>query len=159
MNAILLLVLLALGWVSLTGGFTLPNLLLGAAIAALVLWVFRHRLVRPPRFGRLFSIAALALLFIRELLLSALGVARLVLTPNIGRHLKPAIIAFPLTAASDAEITLLANLITLTPGTLSVDVSPDRKRLYVHVLSLRSREALIENISRGFENKVMDVFR
>ena len=60
----------------------------------------------------------------------------MVLTPDLRGSLRPAIVAFPLTVKSDAEITLLANLITLTPGTLSVDVSEDRAVLYVHVLTL-----------------------
>ena len=159
MNAISLLVVLAIGWIVATGHFTLPNLVLGAAVAGLVLVVFRERLARPPRFSRFLPVAALALVFVRELLLSALGVARLVLTPNLQRHLRPAIVAFPLTARGDGEITLLANLITLTPGTLSVDVSRDGRHLFIHVLSLRSREALIREIQRGFERRVMDVFR
>jgi len=56
-----------------------------------------------------------------------------VLTPDMKSVLRPAIIAFPLTIKSDAEITLLANLITLTPGTLSVDVSEDRSDLRVFI--------------------------
>jgi len=53
---------------------------------------------------------------------------------------------------------LLANLITLTPGTLSVDVSQDRSLLYVHTLTLSTREALIADIAGGFEAKVREVF-
>ena len=60
-------------------------------------------------------------LFVKELILSALKVAWLVLQPRI--NIRPAIIAYPLTVTTDAQITLLANMITLTPGTLSVDVS------------------------------------
>ena len=159
MNAAFLLVVLAVGWMAVSGAFTLPNLLLGAAISALVLFIFRHRLAQPLAFSRIGRVLALALPFIRELLWSAIGVARLALTPDLASHLKPAIIAFPLTATTDAEITLLANLITLTPGTLSLDVSADRRQLYIHVLSLSSREQLIGGIAGGFEKKVMDVFR
>jgi multicomponent Na+:H+ antiporter subunit E len=53
---------------------------------------------------------------------------------------------------------VLANLITLTPGTLSIDVSPDRSVLYVHALALDSRESLIADIAGGFEAKVREVF-
>ena len=59
----------------------------------------------------------------------------------------------------DAEITLLANLITLTPGTLSVDVSDDRKYLYVHSIDCSDVEALIDDIRNGFERKILEVFR
>src|SRR5690606_38861513 len=113
----------------------------------------------PRLLRRLRRIGALAALFVYELFLSAVRVGVLVARPNLRAHLKPAIIAFPLTVTSDREITLLANLITLTPGTLSIDVSEDRKVLYVHAISVEDREALIRDIASGFEARVMEVFR
>jgi multicomponent Na+:H+ antiporter subunit E len=100
---------------------------------------------------------SLLLLFVRELILSALKVAWLVLQPKL--RVRPAIIAYPLTVTSDAQITLLANMITLTPGTLSVDVSADRKTLYVHAIDLESKEALIGDVAAGFERKILEVTR
>ena len=92
-------------------------------------------------------------------MVSAVRVAFVVLHPNLKSVLKPAIVAVPLTVKSDAEITLLANLITLTPGTLSIDVSEDRRLLYVHVLHLADRQALIADIAGGFERKIAEVFQ
>ena len=100
---------------------------------------------------------SLILLFMRELILSALRVAWLAVQPRI--RIRPAIIAYPLTVTSDAQITLLANMITLTPGTLSVDVSEDRKWLYVHAIDIESKEALIGDIAAGFETKILQVTR
>lgn len=159
MNAVPLIIALALGWTAVTGSLTVPNLLLGAVLGTLALLLLRIRFSSPKLLPWLGHILALMLLFVRELLLSAIRVALLVLTPDLKSRLKPAIIAFPLTAASDAEITLLANLITLTPGTLSIDVSADRKAIYVHVLSLRDRETLVRDIAQGLEAKVIEVFR
>lgn len=102
---------------------------------------------------------ALAVLFFYELSLSALRVGVLVLSPDLKSRLKPGIIAFPLTVKSDVEITLLANLITLTPGTLSVDVSKDRKILYVHAIAVPSKQALIREIASGFEARILEVFK
>ncbi len=159
MNLLLLTLVFALGWAAATGSFTLPNLLLGAVVGGAGLFVIR-RFVSPARvLPRVLRIVSLALLFIGELVLSALRVARLVLRPDVNAHIRPAIVAFPLTATSDAEITLLANLITLTPGTLSVDVSEDRRLLYIHVIHLTDREAFIREIATGFEAKVMGAFR
>ena len=90
-------------------------------------------------------------LFVRELVLSALQVAWLVIQPKL--KLRPGFIAYPLTVTSDAQITLLANLITLTPGTLSVDVSDDRKTLFIHALDIPDREALGGRIAAGFETR------
>ncbi len=54
---------------------------------------------------------------------------------------------------------MLANLITLTPGTLSVDVSEDRRFLYIHAIDLADRQALIDDIRTGFERRVMEAMR
>ena len=153
-----LLLILTLAWVAVTGAVTAPNLLLGFGLALLATWLLRRTFALPPMGRRLVAILALAGLFVRELLVSALRVARLVLTPNLASRLRPAIIAFPLSVTSDLEITLLANLITLTPGTLSIDVSHDRRMLYVHVLTLGDREALIAELAQGFEARVKAVF-
>lgn len=103
------------------------------------------------------KILALAWLFVVELVVSAVKVSLFALSPKL--RLRPAIVAYPLTVTSDAEITLLANLITLTPGTLSVDVSADRKTLFIHTLDMTDREELIGTIAGGFETKVLEVFR
>ena len=100
---------------------------------------------------------ALILLFVKELILSALRVAWLAVQPRI--TIRPAIVAYPLTVTTDAQITLLANMITLTPGTLTVDVSDDRKWLYVHAIDIESREALIGSIAAGFETRILRVTR
>jgi len=96
-------------------------------------------------------------LFVRELILSAIKVAWLAVQPKM--RLRPAIVAYPLTVTTDAQITLLANLITLTPGTLSVDVSDDRRTLYIHAIDVETLEAVIGDIASGFETKVLEVLR
>jgi len=158
MNLAVAILALALGWAAMTGNFSPLNLLLGAAVAGLALWFLRVQLSAPRVWRRSVRFARLVGLFFYELLVSAIKVALLVIRPNLSAHLRPAIIAFPLTEKSDAEITLLANMITLTPGTLSIDVSADRRVLYVHVLSLKSRDALINGIAAGFEKQVIEVF-
>lgn len=150
---------LALIWTTITSTFTLGNLILGGLVGFVALWVVRGRISEPTLFRRLGRIIALAGLFLYELALSAIRVAILVLRPNMHAHLRPGIIAFPLTAKSDPEITLLANLITLTPGTLSVDVSEDRRFIYVHALDVPDKDALIADIASGFEAKIMEVFK
>lgn len=150
---------LALGWAAATGDFSFLNLLFGAVIAGLGLFVVRDRVQGPRLLGRAMRVLSLAALFVYELFLSAIRVALLVLRPDMRRHLRPAIIAFPLTVKSNAEITLLANLITLTPGTLSVDVSDDRRHLYIHAINCVDREQLIHDIASGFEAKVSEAFR
>lgn len=149
---------LAFAWAMMTGAFTVPNLLFGGLIGIFASLLLRDRIRSAYLARRCVRIVRLTLLFIYELLLSAIKVALLVLRPDMKNHLHPAIIAFPMTAKSDAEIALLANLITLTPGTLSIDVSEDRRTLFVHVLSLRDKESVILDIQNGFERRVLEVF-
>jgi multicomponent Na+:H+ antiporter subunit E len=158
MNPLMTVIVLALVWAAISGTFSGLNLLLGAAIAAVAVLMLRGSLAQGRSLRRLRSVISLALMFLYQLVASAIRVAIVVLTPDMKSVLRPAIIAFPLSVKSDAEITLLANLITLTPGTLSVDVSEDRSLLYVHTLTLDTREALIAEIASGFEAKVREVY-
>lgn len=158
MKVALLIVTLALIWGTITASFSALNLLLGAGLGVVVALLLRQSLTGQVSLRRMRAALALGALFLRELIISAVRVSLIVLTPNLKSALRPAIIAFPLSVKSDAEITLLANLITLTPGTLSIDVSDDRSTLYVHVLALSTREELIAEIAGGFEIKVRELF-
>jgi multicomponent Na+:H+ antiporter subunit E len=143
-------------WGAISASFTPANLVLGFAAGALSLWLIRRELLPVTYPLRPLRLLLLALLFFRELAVSATKVAILVLRSNMA--LKPGIFAYPLTVKSDFEITLLANLITLTPGTLSVDVSDDRKVLYVHALDCADPGALRQDIARGFERRIREAF-
>lgn len=158
MNPATVVVVLALIWAGISGTFSGLNLLLGVAIGSLAVLLLRRDFGPPRQLRKLRNIASLTLMFIYELGASAVRVAVVVLTPDIKSAVQPAIIAFPLSVKSDAGITLLANLITLTPGTLSVDVSEDRSLLYVHALAFGTREQLIADIAGGFEAKVLGIY-
>ena len=159
MNPAFLVILLALGWSGITGNFSGLNLLFGAAIGGVAVLLLRDQLSSPLALRKVRNVAGLAVLFFYELVMSAIRVALVVIRPDIEAALRPAIIAVPLTVKSDAEITLLANMITLTPGTLSIDVAEDRSVVYVHALDMQDREALIADIAGGFERKVREVFQ
>ncbi|MEK1933474.1 MAG: Na+/H+ antiporter subunit E [Pararhizobium sp.] len=156
MRLIIVNLLLTLVWVAVTGSVTLHNLALGFLIGALSLLLVREQLPASLHRARPVKVLLLAGLFFKELTLSAIKVALMVLRPNM--RLRPGIFAFPLTITRDFEITLLANLITLTPGTLSVDVSDDRKTLYVHALDCHDPAAERRAISTGFERRIREAF-
>jgi len=158
MNIAALTLVLAFVWAAITGTFTLLNLLLGAAVGIVALFVLRTSLAPPRRLLQVRRIISLAALFFYELLMSAIKVAMIVVSPRLREKLRPGIIAVPLDVKSNAEITLLANLITLTPGTLSIDLSEDRSKLFVHVLTLDTPEAVIADIKGGFEKKIREVY-
>ncbi|RFC62668.1 Na+/H+ antiporter subunit E [Fulvimarina endophytica] len=149
--------ILALIWVIVTGSFTFLNLVFGFLLGAAALFLIRFQVGDRKHFLRAWLVAKLALFFLVELMRSAWKVATLVLYPNM--NLKPGIFAYKLRAETDFEITLLANMITLTPGTLSVDVSDDRSTLYVHALDCSDPSANRADIHNGFEKMILEAFR
>ena len=157
MTRLVVLLFFTLTWTAVTGSFTPLNLGFGLVLSGLALFLIREN-VQPSRIAvRPLKVLALTILFFKELALSAFKVAVLVVQPKM--DLKPGIFAFPLRVDRDFEITLLANLITLTPGTLSVDVSDDRRFLYVHALDCADPQATIRDIANGFEAKILEAFR
>jgi multicomponent Na+:H+ antiporter subunit E len=158
-NVALLTFILALGWALATGNFSVLNLLLGALVAGAALFLIRTEVTRPRALTRLRRFISLAGLFLYELILSAVRVGLLVLRSDVRARLTPGIVAFPLTLKRPAEITLLANLITLTPGTLSLDISEDGRLLYVHAIDIKDRDALITEVANGFERKIVEAFQ
>jgi multicomponent Na+:H+ antiporter subunit E len=152
-------IVLAIVWAAVTGGLSAPNILLGAVVAALALILLRDRFRSRGGAGRALRMVSLGFLFLRELVLSAISVAAWTLRPDAATAMAPAIIAFPLSVKRDIEITLLANLITLTPGTLTIDVSADKTHLYVHALHCPDPAALKRQIAEGFERKIIEAFR
>ncbi|NDW03764.1 Na+/H+ antiporter subunit E [Jiella pacifica] len=157
MTLFLINIVLAFVWTIVTGSFTLLNLGFGFFLGAASLYLIRREIGTVGYVGRIFRIGALFLLFLSELFKSAWRVAATVLSPKM--DLKPGIFAYRLQVKDDFEITLLANLITLTPGTLSVDVSEDRSTLYVHALDCSDPEGTRAEIASGFERKILEAFR
>ena len=121
--------------------------------------VFTRRIVGQPTYPlRLWRVMNLLVFFVWELLLANLRLAYDVLTP--GYRLRPGVVAIPIEVRSDTEITLLANMITLTPGSFSLDVSADRRVLYVHVMYLdEDVDEFRRKIKNGFERRILEVMR
>ena len=151
--------LLALTWAALQGEFSLRHLVTGHVLGYLVLLLLvKGGALEPSRYiGHVSRVASLALFFLWELVLANIRVAFDVATPRY--HMRPGIIAVPLDATRDAEILMLSMMINLTPGTVALDVSPDRRTLYVHVMYITTPDAARADIKRGFERRAMELFR
>lgn len=157
MSLFALNLILAFTWALATGSLSERNLVLGFVVGLVVLQLVGPA-VGDARYGtRLFRIAALATIFLKELLVSSVRVAISVLSPRL--TMEPAVIAVPLDVDSDAEITLLANLISLTPGTLSIDVAEDRSCIYVHAMYGGDPDQLAQEIKDTFERRIREAFR
>ncbi|RUT28350.1 sodium:proton antiporter [Arsenicitalea aurantiaca] len=110
---------------------------------------------RIPLHRRIWAALVLAVIFIYELVISSITVAKTVLARE--PQLAPAIIAVPIALKTDLGIATVANMVSLTPGTTSLHVSEDRKILYVHALDAPSRDAAVEAIKTTFERRVKEV--
>ena len=110
---------------------------------------------RVGLFSRIGAALVLALIFLRELTLSSILVARTVFARRI--EVTPAIIAVPLDLRTDMGVALVANLVSLTPGTTSLHTSEDGRTLYVHALDAMDEEAVVASIKNSFERWVSKV--
>lgn len=147
---------LVFAWLAVTGEVTVANVLEGAVLAGLLVLLLRVPVRRRVRLERVPKALGLLGYFLKEILLSNAAVARILLSPV--SSLSPGIVAVPLDLKSDAGITVLANLVTLTPGALSLDVSSDRRTLYVHALHVEDPDAFRREVKEGFERRVKEVF-
>ncbi|WP_266205458.1 Na+/H+ antiporter subunit E [Pontibacter kalidii] len=122
----------------------------------LLLWLSSY-FYRRSYFRKVPKLVYFILFFLKELLIANLRIAYDIMTPNY--RLQPTVMAFPLKAQTDLEISILANIIGLTPGTISLDVSEDRKTLYVHTLYLKHGdvEQLKLHIKNGFERMILEL--
>ena len=156
MKIFLFNVLLALAWAAVSGSMSFATLLTGFVIGALVLAVVGQAYGSSHYLQRLRRFVSLMAVFFYELMRSSFQVAWEAITPH--HRMKPAVLAVPIELENDISITVLANLVSLTPGTLSIDVSKDRKYLYVHAMYAEDAEAVRRSIRESFEGRVAEVF-
>ncbi|BCO30459.1 monovalent cation/H+ antiporter subunit E [Thiohalobacter sp. COW1] len=152
----LLTPILALVWMLLanefSAGHAVLGLLLGWAIPIFTLrfWPEQTRIRRPLTLLRFIAVV------LYDILIANLAVAQLIVSRP--RRLQPAFLEVPLDVRSDLAISLLANTISLTPGTVSAELSPERDRLLVHALHATDTEALVATIKSRYEAPLKEVF-
>lgn len=147
---------LALVWAALWG-LNAFNLTVGFVLGYLLMTITRRAFSPTSYFGKVRQIARFGVFFLYELITANLEIAAQVLAPRPNIH--PGIVAVPLDARTDLEITLVANLISLTPGTLSLEVSPERHLLYVHGMNVRDGAKFVRKIKAGLEARALEVLR
>jgi multicomponent Na+:H+ antiporter subunit E len=150
-------ILLALTWAALTGLFTGSNFLVGFILAYPILFIAQRSMGSTTYFQKFGRVLRFAVFYVWELILANLRVAYDVMAPR--RRMRPGVVAIPLDAKTDVEITMLANLITLTPGSVSLDVSSDRRFLYLHAMYIDDVEEYRESVKHTIERRVLEVLR
>lgn len=156
MSMLLLNVLLAIAWAALSGSFQPLDLVFGFGLGYLVLWITRRTGKPNGYFKKIPLVLGLLGLFLSDLLRANIRMAATILSPRL--KLRPAVIAVPLILKSEAAIILLANLITLTPGTLSLDISTDRSVLFLHTVYMDDTKQFTQQLLDGYERRLKELF-
>lgn len=147
--------LFAAVWAIFFGGFTWLTMLSGVVVGYGILWLLQPLTgTQSSYFKRVYYWIKLIVLFHYELVVSSVQVLWDIVTPQ--HRSRPAFIDMPLDVETDLGILLVTNLISLTPGTLSIDVSPDRKTLKVHAMFADDPESVCHSLKSGMEKWVID---
>jgi multicomponent K+:H+ antiporter subunit E len=150
-----LTVALILIWLLLVNSFTFGHLLLGTILGIAIphfsqkFWPERVRIAHPLRLLRFILVIGY------DILTANITVARLIVWRADRLH--PGFFTIPLEVKSDMAISLLANIISLTPGTLSARLSPDRRELLVHALHLDDAAEQIATIKQRYERPLLEI--
>jgi multicomponent Na+:H+ antiporter subunit E len=151
-------ILLAVAWAALQGEFTLSNLVIGYLLGYFVLAALARGGVVPGTYrDKVRAVLGLAWFLFGAFIVANVRMAIDVLRPR--RTLTPGIVRVPLDVREDYEILMLTTLINLTPGTIAVDVSADRRSLYLHVMHVTEPEAVRAEIKDSFERRVLEILR
>jgi len=156
MNLFFLNILLALLWCFTWGSFDIYMLAAGFLLGYVVLGLYTRGTSSRGYGSKVRDLVRFLGYFIRILIKANIQIAIEVLTPT--HYQTPRIIRYPIEGLSDAQITTLANSITLTPGTLVVDVSRDHRFLYIHCMYARDREGAVRELDELRHRLLSEVF-
>lgn len=143
-------------WAALSNAATLGTVLLGALLALALPFVTRPFWSDAPRLARPGKLFILTLRVAIDIVLANLSVARRVIGPL--NHLKPAFIEVPLDLRDPFVATILSSVVSLTPGTVSIDVDQERWVLLIHALDAPDSDALIAEIKQRYEAPLKEIF-
>lgn len=143
-------------WLLLNNTIAPGHVVLGAILATLIPWLTSSFWPEKISIQRPWLLVRYTVRVLLEIMIANLVVAKLILSSN--KKLHPGFIDYPLTLQSSVGISLLANTISLTPGTVSCDLSDDRQHLLIHALHIDDVDAIIADIHRKFEMPLQEIF-
>lgn len=143
-------------WQLLMNDLSAATLAAGALLAWGIPLLTRRFWPDPPRPRKPLVALRLTLCVLGDIVAANLQVARLILGP--ARKLRPAFVEYPVALSDPFAVGALASIISLTPGTVTADVSPDRKTLLIHALDVADEQELIDTIKTRYEKPLQEVF-
>lgn len=144
-------------WLLLNNGLSWASSLLGLILAILLPLFCKRFWPDPPRTIRIGSACKLFVIVLHDIVVASLQVARIIVTPKA--DINPAFIEVPLELRDPFVATILASIVSLTPGTVSVDVDQQRWVLHVHALNVDDRDELVAAIKQRYEKGLQETFK
>jgi multicomponent K+:H+ antiporter subunit E len=143
-------------WLLLANSIHPGHVVLGAIIAFVIPLFTRVFWPQSPRIRRPLILLSFATTVAWDIVIANLEVAALILGPR--KKMRPRFVQLPLELQDEFAIAILANTISLTPGTVTADVAADRKSLFIHCLHVHEEAELIDNIKRRYERRLKEIF-
>lgn len=147
---------LTLVWLLLVNEVAFGQVLLGLAFGVFIPWFTNAFWPERPRLARPGKILALMTHLLYDIVVANLVVARTILSPRLDIH--PAFIDYPVELRNEFAITVLANVIALTPGTVAAGLSDDRRMILIHALDVTDPEALVAMLRDRYEKPLLEIF-
>ena len=161
-SRIAVFILAFLVWLALTHISDLQEVITGFFVAIVVAWIAGKFFITTNKqkgsLHRFFAALLYLFKFLWEMVKANFHVAYIVIHPML--PVKPGIVKIRTKLTKDSAITILTNSITLTPGTLTVDLNPEKKEIYVHWIDVLSSDVSenTRNIGNRFERILTEVF-
>lgn len=149
--------LLSFIWVALTGSMYYTNFVFGFMLGFGVLWIMNRTEGDRKYFYKVPRIISFIIYFLYEMIKANVQVAYDVMTPKY--FMRPGVVKYPLNANTEWEINLLSTMISLTPGTLILDISEDKKTMYIHVMYLDDPKKFVHDMKTGLERRLLEAIR
>lgn len=150
-------IMLLIVWLMLNTTVSLGHIILGTVLAIIIPLLCAPLRVPQPKMKRPLKVLAYIFIVLKDIVVANFEVAFLVVGPM--HKIKPGLVAVPLDLSGALPITVLASTVTMTPGTVSAEVSKDQHWLYVHVLDMPDDEQeVIDLIKQRYESRVKEIF-
>ncbi|HHX90360.1 MAG TPA: Na+/H+ antiporter subunit E [Paracoccus sp.] len=153
----ILSLVLVVVWVLLVNTLTLNAVVFGAILGLIVPWITRAYWPDVPRLRHPLKIAGFILIALYDIVVANIQVARILLfMPEAAR--RPGWVTVPIELRSPEAITVLAGIITMTPGTLSADFAADNRSILVHCLHATDLDEVRDDIKHRYERRLKEIF-
>jgi len=144
-------------WLLLNHSLSAGHILLAATLGVLIPLFTRRFFPEPVTIGRIGTILRFIVIVLWDIVVASFTVARLTLGPTA--NLRPRFIRIPVALGDDFALTALASTISLTPGTVSVELAPDREHILIHALDVDDEAALVRTIKERYEAPIKEIFQ